>query len=93
MMYIALLLLNKLLSSLNISQFIKEKILVIITFPLGTLISGTTFLLSAQYIVGLPANFLTLFITVVIPAILINTIGGFILYQVVNISFKRIIKI
>ena len=93
MMYIALLLLNKLLSSLNISQFIKEKILVIITFPLGTLISGTTFLLSAQYIVGLPANFLTLFITVVIPAILINTIGGFILYQVLNISFKRIIKI
>ncbi|MBP3915231.1 MAG: tryptophan transporter, partial [Clostridium sp.] len=40
---------------------------------IGTLISGTTFLLSAQYIVGLPAEFSILFVTIVIPALLINT--------------------
>ena len=70
----------------------KENLLVIISFPLGTLISGTTFLLSAQYIVGLLAKFSILFLTSVIPALLINTIGGFILYQAINVSLKRVIR-
>ena len=52
-MYIILLFLNKILEYININNNIKQNLLVIISFPLGTLISGTTFLLSAQYIVEL----------------------------------------
>lgn len=92
LMYVILLSLNKIIKYININN-IKEKLLVIISFPLGTLISGTTFLLSAQYIVGLPADFSILFVTVVIPALFINTIGGFILYEAISISLKRVIKI
>ena len=92
LMYIILLSLNKIIKYININN-IKEKLLVIISFPLGTLISGTTFLLSAQYIVGLPADFSILFVTVVIPALFINTLGGFILYEAISISLKRVIKI
>ena len=93
LMYIILLTVNKTLKYININNNnIKQNLLVIISFPLGTLISGTTFLLSAQYIVGLPAKFSILFITTVIPALLINTIGGFIIYQTINISLKRIIR-
>ena len=62
-------------------------------FPIGTLVSGVTFLISAQLTVGLPANFSMLFITIVIPAVLINTIGGFILYHVISLSLKRIITL
>lgn len=92
LMYITLLTVNKTLKYININNNIKQNLLVIISLPLGTLISGTTFLLSAQYIVGLPAKFSILFVTTVIPAILINTIGGFIIYQTINISLKRIIR-
>ncbi|WP_370830045.1 tryptophan transporter [Clostridium sp.] len=92
LMYITLLTVNKTLKYININNNIKQNLLVIISFPLGTLISGTTFLLSAQYIVGLPAKFSILFVATVIPALLINTIGGFIIYQTINISLKRIIR-
>lgn len=92
LMYIILLTVNKILEYININNNIKQNLLVIISFPLGTLISGTTFLVSAQYIVGLPAKFAILFVTTVIPALLINTIGGFILYQAINVSLKRIIR-
>ena len=92
LIYIILLTVNKTLKYININNNIKQNLLVIISFPLGTLISGTAFLVSAQYIVGLPAKFSILFVTTVIPALLINTIGGFIIYQTINISLKRIIR-
>ena len=92
LMYIILLTVNKILEYININNNIKQNLLVIISFPLGTLISGTAFLMSAQYIVGLPAKFSILFVTTVIPALLINTMGGFILYQAINVSLKRIIR-
>lgn len=91
-MYLLLLFLNKILDLIKLNN-LKENLLVLISFPLGTLISGSTFLLSAKYISGLPADFSILFITVVIPALLINTIGGFIIYQTITISLKRIIRI
>lgn len=91
-MYLVLLFLNKTLDLIKLNN-LKENLLVLISFPLGTLISGSTFLLSAKYISGLPADFSILFITVVIPALLINTIGGFIIYQTITISLKRIIRI
>ncbi len=59
------------------------KIVSIFLFPLGTLVSGSIFLLSAQYIVGLPTGFSLLFISVVIPAVILNFIVGLVLYNVI----------
>mgnify|MGYP004431337295 FL=1 len=92
LIYVILLSINKITDSIKINEIIKKNLLVLISFPIGTLISGTTFLLSAQYIVGLPSKFSILFLTIVIPALIINTIGGFILYQTINISLKRVIR-
>lgn len=92
-MYIVLLALNRLLQYIKLNKRMEKNLLVLLSFPIGTLISGTTFLVSAQYISGLPAKFSILFITVVIPALIINTIGGFILYHAINVSLKRVITI
>ena len=64
--------------------------IAIIIFPIGTLVSGTVFLLSAQFIVGLPASFLALFLTVVVPSIAINMVVGLFLYKVIDLSLKRV---
>lgn len=59
-----------LLSKSSINNVIKS----IIVGTIGTLISGTTFLLVASALVGLPggASFIALFIGAVVPAILFN---------------------
>ena len=92
-MFLVITLLNKMCDFIKITNKLQSNILVLLTFPIGTLVSGVTFLISAQLIVGLPANFSMLFITIVIPAVLINTIGGFILYHVISLSLKRIITL
>lgn len=79
-------------------QFIKRGLeinnikmsMVVLIFSLGTLISGTTFLLSAQIIVGLSISFRILFVTVVIPTIIVNSIAGVILYKIVLSSLRKI---
>ena len=53
-----------------------NKIKAIVVNAVGTLISGTVFLASALLLVGLPAPFSVLFITVVVPAIAVNTVIG-----------------
>ncbi|MED1202437.1 tryptophan transporter [Heyndrickxia acidicola] len=55
----------------------------------GTLVSGSAFLGSAYYIVGLPGPFVTLFATVVLPATVINAVTMFIIYPIVSSIFKR----
>lgn len=69
-----------------------KRIISAIVFPIGTIISGTVFLLVAQITVGLPggASFKLLFLTVVIPAVIINTIVGFVLNEIIEVSLKRI---
>ncbi|WP_227765556.1 tryptophan transporter [Zhaonella formicivorans] len=57
---------------------------------LGTLVSGAAFLGSALAIVGLPAPFMALFTTVVLPAAVLNTIAVIILYPVVLFSKNTI---
>lgn len=64
------------------------KIISLLLFPIGTLVSGTVFLISAQYIVGLPAGFSILFVSVVIPAVIINLIAGLIFYNIINRCIK-----
>ena len=71
---IVIYLLLKLLDKTTLSIKIKA----IVVNSVGTLVSGIVFLASALLLVGLPAPFSLLFITVVIPAIVANTIVGFI---------------
>ncbi|MDP4083935.1 MAG: tryptophan transporter [Bacillota bacterium] len=56
---------------------------------LGTLISGTVFLTSALFLVGLPGPFVGLFTAVVLPAAVINTVTMVILYPIASTIFKR----
>ena len=71
-------LLIKLLDKTTLSSKIKA----IVVNSVGTLISGTVFLVSALILVGLPAPFFVLFTTVVIPAIAVNTIVGFLVSNI-----------
>lgn len=68
---------------------ISNRIKIIVTSALGTVVSGTAFLIAALLIVGLPAPFKALFLTVVLPAAVINTISAYILFEAVNIAMKR----
>ena len=65
-----------------------NKIKAIVVNAVGTLISGTVFLASALLLVGLPAPFSVLFVTVVIPATIVNTIAGFII-NTICIKYRR----
>jgi riboflavin transporter FmnP len=64
-----------------------NKIKVILSTSIGTIISGSVFLSIASLIVGLPAKFSILFITVVLPASLINCIAGIIMYSSINRAY------
>ena len=59
-----------------------------ICLPIGTIISGLVFLLSAQFIVGLTSEFMALVKVVVIPAAIMNTIIGIILFKAVKVALK-----
>lgn len=56
----------------------------------GTFVSGTVFLLSALLIVGLPGTFKSLFMIVVIPAMLLNTVIVAVVYNALCIALKRV---
>ena len=75
---VALYLLIKLLNKTSLQSRIKT----VVVYAMGTLISGITFLTSALILVGLPASFGLLFVTVVIPAVAINTIVGCLLNKI-----------
>ena len=81
---IAVYLLIKLLDKTALSSKIKA----IAVNAVGTLVSGTVFLCSALLLVGLPAPFSLLFVTVVIPATIVNTIAGFII-NTICIKYRR----
>ena len=59
-----------------------SKIKAIVVNAVGTLVSGIVFLASALLITGLPAPFFVLFVTVVVPAIVVNTVIGFIVSSI-----------
>lgn len=73
---------------------VKNRVKTTISAPvltaIGTLISGTIFLLSALYIVGLMDGvFTVLFLTVVLPTAAFNTILMIVVYPVVQKIMKR----
>ena len=61
---------------------LSSKIKAIAVNAVGTLISGVVFLASALLFTGLPAPFSLLFVTVVVPAIALNTVIGFIVSSI-----------
>ena len=65
-----------------------SKVKAVITNAVGTVISGTVFLVSALLLTGLPAPFSLLFVTVVIPATIVNTIAGF-LFNTICTKYRR----
>ena len=67
-------------------KYKKATILIkaIIIFSIGTLVSGLSFLISANFIVGLPASFMNLFLVVVVPAVVMNMIVGLILFKTIE---------
>ena len=65
-----------------------NKIKAIVVNAVGTLISGITFLASALLLVGLPVPFSVLFTTVVFPAVVVNTVIGF-LVNTICIKYRR----
>ena len=87
--YILLTLLIK-INSINTLKSIKQNsLLMCIILPIGTLISGTTFLTSAMFIVGLPTTFSALFLTIVVPTTFLNTACGMFLFKIILTSLKR----
>ncbi|MCY6484335.1 tryptophan transporter [Clostridium aestuarii] len=64
---------------------------IILSSSVGTLISGFIFLFSASILVGLPGSvsLSTLFIAVVVPAALVNAIAGTVIFNAIQVSFKR----
>ena len=67
---------------------LNSKIKAIVVNAVATLVSGIIFLVSALLLVGLPAPFGVLFVTVVIPATIVNTIAGFII-NTICIKYRR----
>ena len=61
---------------------LNSKIKAIVVNAIGTLVSGVVFLSSALLLTGLPAPFGVLFVSVVIPAIAVNTVIGFIVSNI-----------
>lgn len=89
LVFIIMLAMNKIKMLKDMSESKRRMIQSAIIFPIGTLISGVTFLGSASILVGLPAGFEALFIAVVIPAVAINLIAGCMLFKIVSTSMKR----
>lgn len=90
--FVVMLLINKIKILENISEKKREMVKCIIIFPIGTLISGLVFLFSASILVGLPAQFKALFISIVLPAVVINLVIGCILFKIIKTSMKRAIS-
>lgn len=74
---------------LALRKFRNSIISVAVLTAVGTLVSGTIFLGSAYFIVGLPGPFTALFAAGVLPAIALNTIIMVILYPVALSVIKR----
>ena len=71
-----------LLTKLLDKTTLHSKIKAIVVNAIGTFVSGMVFLASALLLTGLPAPFSVLFTTVVVPAIAVNTVIGFIVSNI-----------
>ncbi|MBO8178041.1 tryptophan transporter [Aeribacillus pallidus] len=72
-----------------IRRMVSPYIGALILTAIGTLISGSIFLSTAALIVGLPGPFVGLFVSVVLPAAVVNTLAMMIIFPIVQSIFKR----
>lgn len=72
-----------------IRERVNNQVKILITTILGTIVSGSVFLITVLLTVGLTVGFTTLFLSVVLPACLVNTIGALFLFNVINTALKR----
>ncbi|MEG2195517.1 MAG: tryptophan transporter [Terrisporobacter sp.] len=89
--FVIMMIMDKINVIKNMTEEKRRRIESFVIFPIGTLVSGVAFLGSASVIVGLPVSFISLFITVVVPAVIVNLVGGMVLFKVINTSMKRAI--
>ncbi|CAB1250501.1 tryptophan transporter [Clostridium sp. MT-14] len=68
---------------------ISNQINIILATAVGTIVSGTTFLTVVLFTVGLGASFTALFLSVVLPAAVVNTVVGAVLFNIINVAVKR----
>lgn len=90
LVFLILIFINKLKVLKSMAENKRRIVESIIVFPVGTLISGVTFLLSASILVGLPAGFTSLFVVVVIPSVAINLVAGSMLFKIISSSMRRV---
>jgi hypothetical protein len=76
---------------LLVKKYSQSVITSAVLAAVGTVVSGAVFLTAALLLVGLPggATFSSLFIAVVLPAAVVNTIAMVIIYPIVQAIFKR----
>lgn len=75
---------------LLVKNKVNTNIIAPVLTAIGTIISGSIFLLSALYIVGLMDGvFTVLFLTIVLPTAAVNTIVMMVVYPVVQKIMKR----
>ncbi len=67
---------------LGIVAVVPKKFRVPLVGVVGTLVSGAVFLTTALVLTGLPAPFVALFVAVVLPAMVVNTIGLLVFYPI-----------
>ena len=68
---------------------ISNKINVILITAVGTIVSGTAFLTVVLFTVGLSTSFTALFLSVVLPAAVVNTVVAVVLFNIINVAVKR----
>lgn len=90
LVYILMFIIYRLPFLKKIKEKTQDLIVSIIILPIGTLISGMAFLLSAKLIVGLPGSFEALFLVAVAPAIIINLVFGIFFFKVISMSVNRL---
>ncbi|WFD08990.1 tryptophan transporter [Tepidibacter hydrothermalis] len=71
-----------------IGKYKEKQISVAVIGFLATIVSGSVFLISALVIVGLPASFKTLFLTIVLPTSFTNIFVIILIYNCVNTAIR-----
>ncbi|WP_440896285.1 tryptophan transporter [Amphibacillus sp. Q70] len=75
---------------LLVPKHLNQKITTPVLITMGTIISGTTFLIMALYVVGLMGgSFIPMFAAVVLPAVLFNVVFTIILYPIIQSILQR----
>lgn len=74
---------------LALHQLAQKIVVSTVLVALGTILSGSTFLLMAMLLTDVPIDFKVLFVTVVLPAVALNVIAFIIIYPIIKNLLKR----